>query len=423
MKRLSFISLLLIILLSSCNKDRITNYSNPHIEEFYFNEHKKITGIENIRFTIDTIACVIYNEDSASYNCDFSKVLPVPVSFESLSSISVNGEKWNYKDSLNMTKPITISTVGGNKKRTANYTVTLNKHKVEPDSIVWNKYILNEDNISSLNSCKHNNLVYIFFSNDHGCNIYTSTYDAKFIKVYTNNELNLNFQKSIIHNGKCYASSHDNKSLYYIDLNDLNKGFTSISIPENTEIKDIWGILDKKLFISFTSSSSHVYMSYDGNKWTEEQCNMLDELNTIGSAKINNDNTLYIISGNLNGKLTNNVLSTQNGNYWINTINQSDTLLYEPVKNACVVDYYDYFYLCGGTTKDNTIAPSYYSKNDGYSWLPLKSYQRPSEGFSSKEIMSACTLDDYIFILNCTSTSNLEIWIGRINKADFIIKK
>ena len=143
----------------------------------------------------------------------------------------------------------------------------------------------------------------------------------------------------------------------------------------------------------------------------------------IGTAKINNDNTLYIISGSLNGELTNNVLATQDGNYWINTINQADTLLYKPVKDACVIDYYNYFYLLGGTTDEGKTPTSYYSRNDGFSWEPLKSYQRPANGFSQKENMAACKLNDYIIIFNCSNTSRLEVWKGRINRADFIIKK
>ena len=37
--------------------------------------------------------------------------------------------------------------------------------------------------------------------------------------------------------------------------------------------------------------------------------------------------------------------------------------------------------------------------------------------------MAACALNDYIFMFNCNSASNIEIWKGRINKADFIRKQ
>lgn len=423
MKKLLYLLLLALPLLCACNKERTTNYSNPHIEEFYFNEHKNITNIEYLHFVIDTTACLIYNIDSASYGCDFSRVLPVPVSYESLSSISVNGKSWNYKDTLDMTQPITINTVGGNKKRSASYTVTINKHKIEPDSIIWNKTNINEYNINSINSCSYNDFVYLFFSNSNGeTKIYNAPIKGNFKQIYSNSELDLNFYKAILHNEKCFVTSTNNKALYYMDLSKIEDGFKKIEIPENLEIIDLWGVMRGKLFATLKSNTAK-YMSFNGTNWLEEECNMLNELTTLGSAKINNDNTLFIISGRLNGQLTNNVLATQDGNYWINTINQSDTLLYEPVENACVVDYYSYFYLCGGKTQDKTIATSYYSKNDGYSWSPLKSFQRPANGFSSKENMSACEKDDYIYIFNCSKTSNIEVWCGRINKADFIIKK
>ena len=424
MKKLFFIPLLISLMLFSCkNRDNVSSYSNPHLEDFYFDEHEKIEGIENIKFTVDTFACIIYNEDSASFNCDFSRVLPVPDSYESLSSISINGKSWSYTDTIDMTSPITITTVGGNKKRTATYTVTLNKHSVEPDSIIWVKSQINENNISSIKSSSYNESVYLLLSNNTGeAKIYSSNASTNFSQIYSAGNLNINFYKSVVYNEKCYATSNDNKSLYYLDLSNIASGFSTVELPENSEIIDLWGIINDKLFVTIKSDAIR-YMSFNGTSWTEEKCNMINELTAIGSAKINCNDVLFVISGSLNNQLTNNVLSTQDGNYWINTINQADTLLYEPVKNACVADYYNYFYLCGGQTKEGKIANSYFSKNDGYSWAPLKSCQKPTSGFTAKENIASCTLKDYIYIFNCSNTSNIEVLRGRINKADFIIKK
>lgn len=423
-KLLLFIPLLFLFAISSCTKsENLKSNTNPHLERFYFNEHRKISGIENVEFVVDTISGLIYNVDSVSLNCDFSKVVPVPDVYETLSSISINDKVWNFMDSINMNEPITLHTVAGNKKRTATYTVTINKHKVEPDSIVWESTFINEYNINSLNSFTYKGLVYLFLSNSNSeSKIYTSSGNKDYTLAYSTSEVSLNFNKSIIYNGKCFASSIDNKSLFYIDLADITSGYQEIKLPSGAEIIDLWGVLNNKLYCTLKSDAI-AYMSFDGSIWEEEACNMLNELTTEGSAKINNDNTLYIISGRLNGSLTNNVLATQDGNYWINTINQADTLLYEPVENACVVDYYNYFYLLGGKTSEGKTPTSYYSRNDGYSWEALKSYQRPVNNFSAKENMAACEMNDYIYVFNCTSTSRLEAWRGRINRADFIIKK
>ena len=419
---LLFIPLLLISTLSSCLNDSVTSNTNPHIEDFYFDVHTHIVGLDNVVFTVDTITCEIYNEDSVSFNCDFSKVLPIVDTYESLGSISINDKKWNFLDSVNLNNPIKISTVSGNKKRKASYIVTINKHKIEPDSIIWQQSYINESNINSINSFSYNEKVYVFLSNNSETKIYSSENDNTFTLIHSNSEIYANFNKSIIYNGKCFASSIDNKSLFYIDLSNTSAGFAQIELPENAEIIDIWGVLNNKLYCTLQANSP-IYMSFNGTEWTEEACNMLEELTATGTAKINNNNTLYIISGKLNSELTNNVLATQDGNYWINTVNQTDTLQYEPVENACVVDYYNYFYLIGGTNKEGKIPTSYYSRNDGYSWETLKSYQRPTNGFSAKENMSACVLNDYIYIFNCSKNSRLEVWKGRINRADFIIKK
>ena len=76
-KLLLFIPLLILTTFSSCLDTKgAKDNTNPHIERFYFNEHKNISGIENVTFIVDTIAGLIYNEDSVSLNCDFSKVVP-----------------------------------------------------------------------------------------------------------------------------------------------------------------------------------------------------------------------------------------------------------------------------------------------------------------------------------------------------------
>ncbi len=422
-KILFFITLLSIFSFTSClNDENIAENTNPYIERFYFNEHDKISGIENITFIIDSIAGLIYNEDSASINCDFSKVVPVVDTYETLKSISINEKQWNYTDTIDMNNPITISTVSGNKKNKASYIVTINKHTVEPDSIIWSKTLINENNITSIKADSYKDNFYLLFSNNLGeTKIYSSNNGINFTLLYNQVGFSLNFYKSIFHNEKCYVTSIDNKSLFYIDLSNISSGFTSITLPENSEIIDMWGVINDKLFATLYSDAPQ-YMSYNGTSWAEERCNMLNELTTIGSAKIHSNNSLFVISGSINENLTNNVLATQDGNYWINTINQSDTLQYEPVKNACVVDYYDYFYILGGTNNNGKTPTSFYSKNDGYSWNPLKSYQRPTKDFSPKENMAACELNNYIYIFNCSNTSNIEVWKGKINKVDFIIK-
>ena len=421
-KILLFVPILLIAILSACVKDTVTSNTNPHIEDLYFDTHSKIVGLEDVIFTVDTTLCVIYNEDSVSHKCDFSRVLPIIDTYQTVNSLSINDKKWNFMDSINMNEPIVVKIVAGNKKREATYTITINKHTIEPDSIIWKSSYINEYNINSIKSFSYNNNIYVFLSNKNSeTKIYSSNNGDIFNQVASFSDLSLNFNKSVIYNGKCIASSIDNKSLYYLDLSDTNAGFNSIELPENSEIIDLWGVLNNKLYCTLQSDAPH-YMSYNGSEWTEETCNMLNELTAVGTAKINNKNTLYIISGSLNGKLTNNVLATQDGNYWINTINQADTLLYEPVKDASVVDYYDYFYLLGGTNDEGKTPTSYYSRNDGYTWEELKSFQRPANNFSAKENMSSCQQDDYIYIFNSSNTSRLEVWKGRINRADFIKK-
>ena len=56
-------------------------------------------------------------------------------------------------------------------------------------------------------------------------------------------------------------------------------------MPENAEIIDLWGVLNNKIYCTLQLEAPH-YMSFNGEEWAEEACNMLNELTAIGTAKI-----------------------------------------------------------------------------------------------------------------------------------------
>ena len=89
---------------------------------------------------VDTTNLIIFNTDSVAYDSNISQIVPVIVGYGSFSGITVNSITWNQTDSLDFRNPVSI-TVTAADKNIHTYNVVVNKHKVNPDSIVWTKQL------------------------------------------------------------------------------------------------------------------------------------------------------------------------------------------------------------------------------------------------------------------------------------------
>ena len=137
MKYLFPFVLFFTLILSSCENKDIVLQSSPHIKKFSFGTHSQVPGIENVQFTIDSIQCLIYNTDSVAYDMNLTKLFPFIEFTGSPKEIKVNGKDWNQKDSIDFSQPVTLYVQSQNKKGEATYTITLNKHKHNPEEILW----------------------------------------------------------------------------------------------------------------------------------------------------------------------------------------------------------------------------------------------------------------------------------------------
>lgn len=141
--------------LTSCNDsndyDIEYTFSSTKVTAFSLKENKKIlNNLDTVFFSIDLVEAQIFNADSLPYGTNVTK-LQVNISTESCSTVElhiprpgqsdtiVNYLK-NSTDSINFANgPVRLHLVSLDHKAERDYTIRVNVHQIEPDSLYWDR--------------------------------------------------------------------------------------------------------------------------------------------------------------------------------------------------------------------------------------------------------------------------------------------
>ncbi|MCM1020944.1 MAG: DUF6242 domain-containing protein [Muribaculum sp.] len=148
------------ITLCACNEDSkeysldgidltIDNNSNTAITSFSLKANSKvITGLDSVYFSIDLENYVIFNADSLPKGTNVGKLL-VNIGNSGSSKIVINYTDYDSqeakeveysetsRDSINFFDDVTVTVTSLNERQSKSYTVKVNVHQMEPDSLCW----------------------------------------------------------------------------------------------------------------------------------------------------------------------------------------------------------------------------------------------------------------------------------------------
>ncbi len=410
--------LLLTVLFSACDNQDITSESSPHIQKFYFSSHKDVPGIENISFTVDSVQCLIYNTDSIAYDSNLTKLLPYIQFTGSPNTIQINGKDWKQTDSIDFSKPVSLYVLSQNKKGEATYTITLNQHKHNPDEITWQPQtpITLPAALQTCNAITSQNKLYLFVATQEGGMLFTSNH----ADTWANSSYTEDIAPHSIGTYKdhIYALSTDGTQLYRLE----NDKWITIANNLNGMTKVI-GELQQKLWLTGNQAGVSVLYCYNGSTLQQVTDATLHPLFGIeGSATLVTPTALYLIGGRYNEQAQNCVISTDNGIYWTNLLNQSGKYAFTARSHANAVAYYQQFYLFGGLSTEKNIETTIFSsENEGYSWTAIPAYQQLPSSYTWEEGSCAVVFNKNIYLFSPNATENKIIpYKGRIRKADFI---
>lgn len=138
------LSLLISVLFVSCwDNFEERSYYSANINAFSFGAHDTCPGIENYVFNIDQYhgdaasktTGTIQNLDSLPYGSVVNSLYP-KVTFQSTNgNIYINDSLWEDGDSIDFSSPVVIKNTSYDGLYTKSYSVYINVHQVDPDSM------------------------------------------------------------------------------------------------------------------------------------------------------------------------------------------------------------------------------------------------------------------------------------------------
>ena len=260
-------------------------------------------GLGSYKFTIDQLSREIYNEDSLPVHADtiidkiLIKTLTTASGVVTMKDKSGNDSVLNINDSIDLRNPLKIKVwstealAGISPNQTKEYTIKVNVHQHDPDSLRW-EYI---------EGAGDNNIIGLQRSIILGSNVLTYTETTSGLKVYKNTVSGLNnwspnsivgiensiktLPTSIIEfKDMLYATFKDNNNTVYAYTSEdgINwSALTSLTNIElflapikenfdsekNTRISYIKKVNDNKyIFTTSTDGVNEEYALYDNNK-------------------------------------------------------------------------------------------------------------------------------------------------------------
>lgn len=151
----SILSLYIILAFTACNSDKPEDgstevYSSAAVTAFSLQKNEKVlVGLDSVNFTIDLKKGLIYNADSLPRGTRINRLLVNITASASTAELTFrkytgNDTTINYlestTDSIDFSRgPVQLKVVSVDKTTTMTYSIKVNVHNMEPDSLYWTR--------------------------------------------------------------------------------------------------------------------------------------------------------------------------------------------------------------------------------------------------------------------------------------------
>ncbi|MCQ2337095.1 MAG: DUF6242 domain-containing protein [Paludibacteraceae bacterium] len=431
--------------LESCKKS--TASSETGITRFTFAANDSAPDLKNIAFKVDLNNGRIYNVDSVAYTSNLTKVVPKVGCVSAPSEIRINDKAWNQVDPIDASNPFKLTIVAADKKTIRDVTVTVIKHKVNSDEIIWSEL---SNNIDITFNCAKvlvvNGIpVLIGTSTDGKTYVYTSydaetwfqkssgTWDINLSTLYISPNLDEETIAALGNDNSIYLMSAD---FTFLKVADIPNDYTAL------DIIGAYDILDTKIVIlAKNNESENTILGFDIETGIIENIGFNNPSyfpEQGGAAKVCITNTSsayesrmivsYLLGGlDEDGNFLNTAFSSDNMWYWTDVRKSplEEKYIFPSIKNAGATCYDKKIFMIGGQTESGYLDKMYVSDDKGYSWYESKYYQNiPFQDFRLKY---GCNIvsdkDGNIYVLGGFTDSGefvLDSYKGRARHFDFI---
>ena len=389
-------------------------------------------------FVIDQKNNLIYNPDSLPYLTDVSNVVTTVTNGGSSVTYRKNDADtiWTSTDSIDFTKPVAFKSWAqdGSSRQ---YTVKVNVHQYNPDSLVWNPVTSNfkgEIITKNQKAILFKNNIFIYGEGENQV-LVTSTSEndgsnwASPIEISGLSE-KADYSSVIVFNGAIYILS--NTTLY---KSEDGKIFNTVP-NNNTNFKRLIGINGSTLWA--TNNDNKFISTFDGNSWAigKKVSQTLPD-QSVSFVNYNQGANPYLFKSILLGTFINStdtiasVWEAENGSDWT-PYNETNSFNCPYLNNLSMIRYDGKLYAFGGnsinkvTTIDGFKA-FYCSLDEGISWKKITKNVIFPESWKGNNNDFSFLVDNnsYIWIIfSKAGPQGQFVWKGQIRRlaSDWIHK-
>lgn len=384
-------------------------------------------------FVIDQNSGDIYNPDSLPVGTDISKVVVDITADNYVFIVAETDSLWEEEDSLDFRSPIHFKVLSQAGAFGKVYTVQINVHQQEPDSMVWTRMAGSDfsTDIAKQKAVYLNGHIYVFAEQNGQVNLTsTSTDDGRQWSPLQPTDLptQADLTSAVVWKGQFYMLA--GQELYTsADALTWGKVETDQTFGRLIAAADQGAV---KLIAADTEN--HYIESFDGLSWkqagelpenfpTNRFSSISYELNTNSSLS----RIVLIGDGGLASDTTNVVWSQLTSETdWTDIIPADLDDACPKLENATLLRYDNKLYTFGGKGQDGeALTPFgrvYESVDNGITWAPITEQVMFPETFGDlyeqAEGEYSCVVDDEQRIWLMWSRTG-EVWRGRINRLGF----
>jgi hypothetical protein len=435
----------MMILMASClgndDTDTTAEIKDSQISSFVLS-HDSVTGLGNVKFTIDQVNGYIFNMDSLPFGTQVNKVVCTLTYRSGVSGVKVVQEAvgdttiwWNGTDSLDFSKPVKFTTQAYDGITTKTYTAWVNIHQVIPDLMVWERY---NGRMTGITADRQKVVAYPYEGADAYL-MYIKTTDTN--RLYyslatdTKNEWKelplsglpgtVDISRITLYENTLYASGN---GLFY----QSEDGSKWVEVENTPVVKTILGVVKERrnipsqLAAIVESGNTYFFAGMDKEKQWKKGDLVPDNFPVSGFGDLNyyrmNNEYLTVVAGeDKDGRLLNTTWATENALSWAFLSGEQENF-FEKKTGVMLALYDDKFYLTGGINAEGKASKDIHvSEDNGITWSPADSLKAfPDEyiarGYASIHVDADKNMLIFGGKISKDAKTLDEIWRGRINR-------
>lgn len=436
----------LLLLLSSCldsdeNEYSDWLYSNCQIKSFSLS-NDSISGLKNVKFTIDQVNGLIYNKDSMAYGTVIDEKVVCTITYE-VGALNIevyqdalkDSAYWNGSDSLDFSSFVRFDVYSVDGKAVKRYIAKLNVHQQVPDSMEWT---LRESPLLGKTAqdqkvITHNGAYWMYVKGQDGYELYLSSNATHWTEANLTGLTEKTFMLSQLVSYEGFLYLPTTEGVLYQSVN----GTDWSALDDAPEVKAVLGVVYESGQLKRPSALATVINEND--KWYYAAMNkdfqwqtgseIVSTFPVTGFGHVSHEVMYYqrlmVVAGkSRDSQLSNAAWETMDGIQWVQlTDDRADS--FDKREGIALTTYDEHFYLFGGINASNTAKKDIYrSENKGVTWEQVDTLIVFPEAYKARGYSSVLIDDDNFILLfggkeNNSANMLDELWSGRINRLGF----